>query len=83
MAARSEAEINSLLVYKSPARQGGVLYFNGRSSECASLIIKTVRHREDHYSVSTGRFQGLEFVKVSGCGEFLLRLPEQAMYRSI
>ena len=26
MAARSEAEINSLLVYKSPARQGGVLY---------------------------------------------------------
>ena len=27
MAARSEAEINSLLVYKSPARQGGVLYF--------------------------------------------------------
>ena len=29
MAARSEAEINSLLVYKSPARQGGVLYFSG------------------------------------------------------
>ena len=28
MAARSEAEINSLLVYKSPARQGGVLYTN-------------------------------------------------------
>ena len=27
MAARSEAEINSLLVYKSPAREGGVLYF--------------------------------------------------------
>ena len=27
MAARSEAEINSLLVYKSLARQGGVLYF--------------------------------------------------------
>ena len=27
MAARSEAEINSLLVYNSPARQGGVLYF--------------------------------------------------------
>ena len=26
MAARSEAEINSLLVYKSPARQGGVIY---------------------------------------------------------
>ena len=26
MAARSEAEINSLLVYKSPAREGGVLY---------------------------------------------------------
>ena len=26
MAARSEAEINSILVYKSPARQGGVLY---------------------------------------------------------
>ena len=24
--ARSEAEINSLLVYKSPAREGGVLY---------------------------------------------------------
>ena len=28
MAARSEAEINSLLVYKSPARQGGVLYYS-------------------------------------------------------
>ena len=28
MAARSEAEMNSLLVYKSPARQGGVLYFD-------------------------------------------------------
>ena len=27
MAARSEAEINSLLVYKSPARKGGVLYW--------------------------------------------------------
>ena len=26
MAARSEAEINPLLVYKSPTRQGGVLY---------------------------------------------------------
>ncbi len=26
MAARSEAEINSLLVYKSPARQGSLLY---------------------------------------------------------
>ena len=31
MAARSEAEINSLLVYKSPARQGGVLYSNVES----------------------------------------------------
>ena len=28
MAARSEAEINSLLVYKSPARQGGDLYYD-------------------------------------------------------
>ena len=28
MAARSEAEINSLLVYKSPARKGGVLYYH-------------------------------------------------------
>ena len=27
MAARSEAEINSLLVYKSHARKGGALYF--------------------------------------------------------
>jgi hypothetical protein len=28
MAARSEAEANSLLVYKSPAWKGGVLYFD-------------------------------------------------------
>jgi hypothetical protein len=28
MAARSEAEANSLLVYKSPAWKGGVLYYN-------------------------------------------------------
>ena len=27
MAARSEAEANSLLVYKSPARKGGVIYW--------------------------------------------------------
>jgi hypothetical protein len=27
MAARSEAEVNSLLVYKSPAWKGGVHYF--------------------------------------------------------
>ena len=27
MAARSEAEVNSLLVYKSPAWKGGVLYY--------------------------------------------------------
>ena len=29
MAARSEAEANSLLVYKSPAWKGGVLYSSG------------------------------------------------------
>ena len=29
MAAHSEAEANSLLVYKSPAWKGGVLYCNG------------------------------------------------------
>ena len=33
MAARSEAEINSLLVYKSPARQGGVLYFDDKGGD--------------------------------------------------
>jgi len=34
MAARSEAEANSLLVYKSPAWKGGVLYFrNCRPSD--------------------------------------------------
>ena len=32
MAARSEAEMNSLLVYKSPARQGGVLYCAHRAT---------------------------------------------------
>ena len=30
MAAHSEAEANSLLVYKSPAWKGGVLYLRGR-----------------------------------------------------
>ena len=34
MAARSEAEINSLLVYKSPAREGGALYFQS----CVSCV---------------------------------------------
>ena len=34
MAARSEAEINSLLVYKSPARQGGVLYSRSPRLPC-------------------------------------------------
>ena len=30
MAVRSEAEVTSLLVYKSPAWKGGVLYFHRR-----------------------------------------------------
>jgi hypothetical protein len=44
MAARSEAEINSLLVYKSPARQGGVLY--------SSREVRTVALRDDLYRSS-------------------------------
>ena len=39
MAARSEAEINSLLVYKSSARQGGVLYFMDGMDGFAGLAL--------------------------------------------
>ena len=41
MAARSEAEINSLLVYKSPARKGGVLYWRGkRYQETSGSVLR-------------------------------------------
>ena len=46
MAARSEAEINSLLVYKSPARQGGVLYLSAAMcGEHRAQVITDIRRR--------------------------------------
>ena len=39
MAARSEAEANSLLVYKSPARKGGVIYLTHTWSSDNSPIV--------------------------------------------
>ena len=37
MADRSEAEVNSLLVYKSPAWKGGVLYPYGKNRQLREL----------------------------------------------
>ncbi|MEP6889840.1 MAG: hypothetical protein ABI955_03980, partial [Nitrospirota bacterium] len=45
MAARSEAEANSLLVYKSPAWKGGVLYYH----------LATVLAQDDSQDAQNGR----------------------------
>ena len=52
MAARSEAEVISLLVYKSPAWKGGVLYFNQShilASLASACVTSTIAPRPSFY----------------------------------
>jgi hypothetical protein len=52
MAARSEAEVTSLLVYKSPAWKGGVLYSCERALVDAEGWLETPRPNRDKREIS-------------------------------
>ena len=58
MAAPSEAEINFLLVYKSPARQGGALYSWSYSQFCSHSWVP--RHRTQSYVIAIGAARPLK-----------------------